>query len=131
MTDKLSVKLYKSLEHADMLKYWLIYRDMDPTLVNDLPHLGYIVEGIAAGFLRQCEGPYGLIDGYITNPTKTSEERNEALDIITESLINDAKAKGINHLLAFTRDNGILERAKKHGFAHLPHHFMVFEHKGQ
>lgn len=117
--------------HYDHLKRWALYRDLPESTVKDIPHLGFIVIkesniGVAAGFLRRCEGDYAIIDGYMTNPTCSSQERNEALDMITQSIVNTTKTHGISKILAFTADAGIVERAKKHGFALLPHTFIVY-----
>ncbi len=99
-------------------------------IAYEAPRVGYIVLDefnypVAAGFLRKCEGNYMFVDGFITNPCHPPEIRNKALDLLTKRLIKRAKGRKI---LAFTTDNCIITRAKKLGFAHLEHQFLV--HKG-
>lgn len=115
--------------HRPELQRWLIRHDLAPLLVDSLPRIGFVVDGVGAGFLRVCEGSYGLIDGYITNPVADKVDRNAALELITDSLIRAAKAMNIQRILAFTTDASVITRAKKHGFAQLPHVFLVREIK--
>lgn len=128
----ISIQLYGPSIHSEHISRWLRYRELDPKLVDGVPHLGYIAIsdtgiGVAAGFLRMCEGNYAIIDGFITNPTCRPSDRNEALNLVTAKLVSVAKERNIAKLWAFTMDESILERAKKHGFAHMPHSFMVLE----
>ncbi len=113
--------------HRPEMQRWLSRHRLSPLLADDLPRNGFVVDGVAAGFLRICEGNYGLIDAYITNPEALPAHRNEALEMITKSLLRTAKAMGINRVLAFTTDECIITRAKKHGFAQLPDTFLVLE----
>lgn len=127
----LAIRRYDFFAHSEMLRYLFLQRRMDPGLAYEAPKAGYIVMDefnfpVAAGFLRKCEGNYAFIDGFITNPCHPPEIRNKALDLLTKRLVRRAKGRKI---LAFTTDNCILTRAKKHGFAHLQgHQFLV--HKG-
>lgn len=113
--------------HKPELQRWLIKHKLAPLLTDDLPRIGFVVDGVAAGFLRVCEGSYGLIDGYITNPAVEGPKRHEALEAITKSILRAARAMDIHRILTFTTDECIISRAKKHGFAQLPHTFLVLE----
>lgn len=127
----LAIQRYDIYRHMEMLRYLFLQRQMNPALVYEAPKIGYVVMDqfnypVAAGFLRKCEGNYAFFDGLITNPGHPSEYRSKALDLLIKKLVKRAKGRKI---LAFTTDNGILTRAKKHGFAHLQgHEFLV--HKG-
>lgn len=123
------IQQYDMDAHLEQLRWLFLQRKMNPKIAYEAPKRGYIVLDernfpVAAGFLRYCEGNYALIDGFITDPAQPGVIRDKALDLLTKRLIKRAKGRKI---LAFTSDAGILERAKKHGFAHLPHSFMVLE----
>lgn len=95
-------------------------REKDPKDVYTLPKIGYLVFEedvvIGAGFLRQCEGGYGLFDSYITNPTIGPKLRDQALEMITKNLVITAKNMGITHLIGFSVDANTITRSQRHGF---------------
>lgn len=90
--------------------------------MRDLPKLGFIVPGVAAGFIRYCEGDMSLFDSVVTNPLASSNTRHRALDAI----MDDVKTFGGRHILGITEDAGTLERGAAHGFRKLPHVCLIF-----
>lgn len=71
---------------------------------------------VAAGFMRKCEGKLLIWDGLITNPDINADLRNEALDLISTALIDDAKALNAKGIIAWSSDEMTLLRSKRHGF---------------
>lgn len=123
----LCIQRYDMYKHMEMLRYLFLQHKMNSELAYDAPKTGYIVldEGnypVAAGFLRKCEGNYSLIDGFITDPRQPPEKRDAALDLLTKRLIKAARGR---KLMAFTTADCIITRAKKHGFAEMPHVFLI------
>lgn len=93
-------------------------------MAEDLPEIGFIAfdaqEPIAVGFLRKMEGPYAMIDSFISNPLVLSMmTRVHAIDLITQELIQKAKQLEIRHLMAFCEYTGTLKRSYRHGFKKL------------
>ncbi len=129
--DTLNIQLYSPRIHLDHLIRWTTSRDMPIESTDDLPPLGFMVMssfpgiGIAAGFIRRCEGGIGLLGEYITNPSRLPEQRNEALDMLTKHIVENIKHYGITKLLAFTSDKTIIVMAKKHGFTLMPEQSML------
>lgn len=118
--------LYKSLQELIQV------HGIEGVKVEALPKLGYGVisdnQLIAAGFIRLMEGgEFGMLDGYITNPKFSPKQRNQALDLLTQKMINVAKDNQLKKIFAFTKEGCILTRAKNHGFTHLPHALMVYD----
>jgi len=107
-----------------LLKSWLSARDQD-TGTDELPEIGYLAMcdnlPVAAGFVRRCEGGYGILDSFVTNPDAPSEIRNEALDLLASRLIEVAKNSNIKKLLASSLDKNTIERSIRFGFKALPH----------
>lgn len=107
---------------------------MESALIQDLPRIGYIVldgeNPVAAGFLRQCEGNYGVLDSFITDPTAPPEDRDKAMDLLMNRLINHSKKAGIKQLIGFTVDQFTLSRAKKFGMCATPFTTLVLPLKG-
>lgn len=100
-------------------------RDLPQSVMSELPEHGYMYfEGdrpVAAGFLRRCEKGLAMLDNYISSPGEASELRDKAFDLITATLIEDAKRFEITTLLAFSLDRNVIIRAMKHGFVATPH----------
>lgn len=118
----MKISQYNKTKHKSDLVDLLKSRDMNPNNADSVPKYGVIVHNsdltqtIAAGFMRMVEGQMGILDSYITNPDANSEDRNNALDLITFTLINSAKASKLNKLITITQNDGIYDRAKEHGF---------------
>lgn len=117
-------------EHEQSLLVWAHERGSYIPSVSEIPGNGIVVlnnssQPICLGFIRKVEGGYGLIDGYISDPSQPAIERNEALSLLTEELIKLAKQLGMSALLANTVDEHTLKRSLKHGFSQLPHSLMV------
>lgn len=98
------------------LNAWLKARGLGPVTAASLPALGLIAPGVAAGFLRRCEGQVGIFDSFATNPAACPVMRHKALDEIYKRLIAQAYELGIDKLIGFSVDAGTVERSKRHGF---------------
>jgi len=114
-------------KHISYVEEMLELRDMDKAILKDLPQIGYIcfhhAVPIAIGFIRRVEGPYVMLDSYMTNPMFAPELRNTALDKITESLLYYAKKNNVIKVLAFSLDANTIQRALRHGFVQHSHVF--------
>ncbi len=103
----------------------LLARDLPKSAMLELPEHGYIyfdeTRPVAAGFLRRCEKGLAMLDNYISSPSEAPELRDKAFDLITKTLIEDAKKLDITTLLAFSVEQNVLIRAMKHGFEATPH----------
>lgn len=119
---------YEHKVHESEVEKMLISRFMPTHLINDLPQHGLIaIEGdtpIAVGFIRMIEGPYAMLDSYITNSEVDSKIRDRALNIITNKLLKWAKTANINKVLAFSCDENTIKRAESHGFITFPDHLF-------
>lgn len=100
----------------DELGRWYLARWGSVPHKSLFPPIGFIVEGIAAGFLYLTDSSIAIIDGYISNPETDSKTRSDALNAITEALIGFAKNRGIMRLKCATQSEAIKKRAESHGF---------------
>lgn len=97
------------------------YPDVNSISMKSLPKIGYIAllnnQPIAAGFLRKVEGNIvAQLDGLTSNPYFGSQIRHDGINAVVDRLIQDAKDMKLQGIIAFTRDNGVLSRAKALGF---------------
>ena len=72
-------------------------------------------------FLRMVEGGFAQIDGLVTNPDESKENRHLGNDIVTDRLIKKAEEFGLKGICSFSVDDNTVNRAKKHGFQVLNH----------
>lgn len=104
-------------------------REMQLSLAEELPEVGFVVyeedHFIAAGFLRKCEGGYGMMDSYITDPKMPAPWRNQALEMITKRLVKKSKALKMKHVIGFCVDVNTILRSLRHGFVLTEHKVIV------
>lgn len=119
---------FKRSKHKKYYQKLIANRDL-PDYSHDLPKFGLIAlhnnEPIAIGFLRKMEGGYAMMGEYMTNPQSLPEVRDRALDLITYKLIKIAKSSGLKGIMAFTKEQNIIDRATKHGFVVTPDKFIA------
>lgn len=88
---------------------------------KSIPEIGFIVRNsdgmaIAAGFLRRVEGNIAQIDSYVTNPQASAEDRHNAIDLLTQTLMTTARNLSLSGLIVITQVQSIADRALKLGF---------------
>jgi|SRR6266851_2333323 len=83
---------------------------------NDLPKVGFIVPGIAAGFILQTDTTSCILEPFIANPFTLKNERDIALEIIMEELLKESKELGYQRVFGFSTNLKMVWRAQKLGF---------------
>lgn len=81
-----------------------------------LPASGFIVDGVAVGFVLFTNSAIGILDYFISNPEVEFSERSEAISKITESLLILAKTSGCKAIKCETQSLSIELKAKHFGF---------------
>jgi N-acetylglutamate synthase-like GNAT family acetyltransferase len=66
--------------------------------------------------LRLMEGDVCFIDSMATDPKVEGKIRHEALDKLTDTILELGKNLGFKRIFATTKEECIVERAKRHGF---------------
>ncbi len=101
------------------------YEGIKDITMKSLPKIGYMVlmnnHPIAAGFLRRVEGNIAQLDGLTSNAYFGSLIRHEAIKLVVDALIKEAKDLKLEGIIATTKDEGILKRAIGLGFHYVPH----------
>ncbi len=104
---------------------WFQRRNMKTPSVSMLPKTGFIIDGIAVGFLIKTDTEVGILDFFCSNPLVDTLNRLEALDEIAFGLSLHAKQCGIKQLICTTRFENIKQIASKQGF-HYAGDFSTF-----
>lgn len=96
------------------------YLDISHISMKTLPKIGYIAllnkQPIAAGFLRRVEGGYAQMDGLTSHAHFGGMIRHDCISKVVNRLLEDAKDLKLQGIIAFTKDRGVLKRAKELGF---------------
>lgn len=98
---------------------WFALRETKMPPIPTFPAVGFIMEGVAAGFIYLTDSTVAIIDCYISNPKSNMDLRNYALDLITEELIKVARFHKCRLVKCDTKLEAVKQRAKKHGLISL------------
>lgn len=129
----MQIERFHHHDHLEYIEELLKLRKLPLTFLDDIPTYGFIAftdddEAVATAFIRFIEGGAALIDGLITDPRKSPELRNMAIDLIVQALLDASRQGGIKKMIAYTIDEGTLTRAiKKYGFVQQPHTLIVLD----
>ena len=114
--------------HLGEVNGWSIARGEALTTPEMLPKVGFIVEGVAAGWLYQTDSALGIIENFVTNPEAPARRRWVAVDELATALERHAKSLGIQALKITTGHRSIGRIAIRHGCAYLgPAHVLSKE----
>ena len=112
------VRRFVHKDYEDLASWYAAHNKPVPKL-EDLPNYGLIEPNIGAGFLILTDANIGFIEYYISNPDSTKEERDLALDAITDGLIEYGRKFGLKYFKCDTQLPSIESRALKHNFKYI------------
>lgn len=111
---------YDKEKHRVHIEEWLSHREMNPALGEDLPSHSYVAVlddfPVAAAGLLKSDSEDAFLMGLITNPSAGNYLRSEAIDELTEYIIQKSKRLGFKRLFAWSSHESVIERSKLHGF---------------
>lgn len=81
-----------------------------------LPQYGFIVEGIAAGFLMQTDCPVCFLEPFISNPSATKHDRDRALNLILNQLVSLARLQEYELIYGVSTSKTMVDRSINTGF---------------
>lgn len=113
-----NIKEYTPKDYYE-ISSWFWGRDMAVPLPEDLPEVGLIVPGVAAGFLIWTDTSVAILDFFITNPKEISFKRGRALNDIIDGLMLRAKQIGFTKVKCDSNIAAIQRKAKSLGFSDL------------
>ena len=78
---------------------------------DSLPHIGFVVDGIAMGFVYMTDSSVAIIENMVTNPKSSLRDRYDAVDDITDRLEEAALELKYKQLIVITDKHSITEKA--------------------
>lgn len=100
----------------NMINEWFKYQTDGALEQHSLSKVGFVVDGVACGFLYQTDSNFGILETFIANPNISAKERDLALKQILESLIDASKELKLKRLFGFSTSNTMINRALDLGF---------------
>jgi hypothetical protein len=92
---------------------------------DQLPAIGYIVDGIAAYFLYQTDSKCCWLENLIAKKDIEYHVRDKALSLIIDEILDEAKRLGFKVAYASTSRYQVALRAKKYGAMVEPNHMLL------
>ena len=112
---------------------WLALRGMLPVEYRDVGGDGFVVDGVAAGFIIETFTSRVFLEPLITNPERSAAERSEALDLVIVALVGRVRrwcGNGVHRTItALVSEDApaLIARGERLGFvrANLPAHVVL------
>lgn len=109
---------YQPAVHFELLGSWYRARGIaesagDPTCK---PEIGFVVDGIAMGFLFRTDSTVGYFDAFAADPAAPKEARARALRCLIETLTAEAEHQHLHVIMAFTGAPTIVAMMTDAGF---------------
>lgn len=111
----MKVNQYTENDYGEIYS-WFNKRHITPPEKWALSNEGFIVRGVAAGFLYLTNSSLGFIDMFVSNPDSSSADRKNAIDMIMARLLMVARNEEIRVLVCSTKFQGVEEIPLRHGF---------------
>jgi len=110
--------------HFETVRSWMEARNEVITL-DALPQTGFIIPGMAAGFLYRTDSSVAMIEGLVAAPGVEREVRDQAVDAIVLAVIAEAQRLGFKTLTGTTVLEAVVKRAERLGFIYVGGNFHL------
>lgn len=92
---------------------------------EQFPNTGFIIDGIAAYFLYSTDSNVCWLENMISNRGVEKSILVEALDILVDEILKEAKVLGFTVAYATTGILSVVKRAKENGASIKPAQFLL------
>lgn len=119
----MNVRRYKS-EDFKQISQWAERRG-ESYQADLLPPTGFIVDNVAAYFLYSTPSRVCFLENMIANPDSDPAERSEALSMIVDAILSEAKERGFQVAYACTNIPAVVQRALTAGATFKPKYVLL------
>ena len=112
----MSVVPFNYEQHIEIVNSWGEKHQFHLPPKDALPKTGFMVNNTACGFLYQTDSVIGIFEWVFADPSKTKEERNQAIDKLFEVAEVVAKVKGIKMVLSYSAHNAYTQVLERNNF---------------
>lgn len=111
----MNIRPYEIHDYMTLFDWWTAHKWTAPA-IDMLPRVGLVVDDICAGFLYQTDSKIAWLEFIVSNPKSDKYKREEALDLLISSCINQAKDMGFKAIFTSVKHPKLKERYVQHGF---------------
>lgn len=109
------VTKYTDKDYTTVCGWWLA-RGWPVAPKHCLSTTGLIVPEVCAGWIYKSDSSIAWMEWIISNPNTESTKRAEALDVLIDALVAQAKDGGFKHIFSSISHPSLMARYEKHGF---------------
>lgn len=114
----MQVERWQPVLHVPLVEGWIRARGLGDAAgdVSLLSPDGFVVGGIAVGFVYLTNSNLAFMDGFMTDPSSSREDRSAALDALIVLLMAEARDLGYTAVAGTTSAQPLADRLTQHGF---------------
>lgn len=112
----MNIGVYDENNDYDTVNSWFVAQTDKTFPKRHLSNLGFVVKGVAAGFLVITNTSVCFMEPFIANPRASEQDRDKALTMIIKRLENAAKAAGMTLVYGITTVPNMIKRGLESGF---------------
>ncbi len=114
----MEVERWNATKHGPLVAGWIRARGLgeDAGDLSLLPTSGFVVGGIAVGFVYLTNSALAFMDGFMTDPDSDKATRSKALDMLLNALFDEARELGYKAVAGTTSAQPLADRLAQHGF---------------
>lgn len=120
----MDVMIFDKNKHMEQVLSWSKEWDF-PIPQEALPTIAFIVPHVWCSWLVQTDTKIALVEPTLSNPNSTKKERDQASQLVYQALFQKAKDLGFTHLLAYTYQAAMIERALQCGASALSNQYTL------
>lgn len=114
-----------SFQDYETINVWFKKRNGVGIPMESLSNIGFIVPGVAAGFLVTTNVNCCFFEPFIANPDTTPTERDTALREILNKLEDASRSMGIKYTYGLATSQTMIKRAMDNNWLDLGNHTLV------
>lgn len=111
----MKIKPYDDNKHSEVMD-WFVGHGWDAPPIDVLPEDGFVVEGVAAGWIYFGEPKMAFIGWPVGNPKANRKEVYLGLELVLSTLGTLAKDRGAKLIWAWTSKPGLLKLYERLGY---------------
>lgn len=132
----MEVVFFDKEKHYPLMLLWWDERKFPATPIPLLPRTGVVIEKkgtpICAGFVYYTDSGFAMVDHLVADKRAFKADRDEAVDLVIDTLVKLAKENGFLVVSAATNLPHLKERYEEHGFKgadmNMTHMYMDLAH---
>lgn len=105
-----------TIDHYETVCGWWKDYEWNPIPLESLPTTGFIVDDVCAGFLYKTDSNIAWLEFVVSNKKANKEEKSKALNLLIESLCEEAKKDKYNVIFTSCQHKGLIQKYLNNGF---------------